>query len=240
VTFSRRRVGAIFHKELREFRRRRSLIVAAAIFPLVFLIQPLALVFLVPSDTAQHLSNEHLLLYMLAIPILTSPMLSAGSVAGEREQGSLEPVLTTPIPGEEFLLAKALAALLPAITVAYAVYALFIGCVVGFAQPGVAGAILRVPDMIAQVLYTPLLAGCAIWIGIAVSTRFGDLRVAQQISLLCCLPLVLITSLVAFDVIQVTPGLAIACGAGLLAVDILGWRLVSPMFNRERLITARL
>ena len=239
MTFSRRRVGAIFRKELREYRRKRSLIIAAAIFPVIFLIQPLALVFLVPGDTALRLSNEHLMLYMLAIPILTSPQLSASSVAGEREQGTLEPVLTTPIPREEFLLAKALAALLPTVAVAYVVFAVFVGCVLAFAQPGVAGAILRGPDMVAQVLFTPLLAACSIWIGIAVSTRFSDFRVAQQISLLCCIPLVAITSLVAFDVIQVTPGLAIAGGAALLAADVLAWRLVSPMFNRERLVAGR-
>src|SRR5213596_2514685 len=43
--------------------------------------------------------------------------------------GTLEPVLTTPIPREEFLLAKALAALVPSVVIAYAVYAFFVVCV---------------------------------------------------------------------------------------------------------------
>ena len=37
--------------------------------------------------------------------------------------------------------------------------------------------------------------------------------------------------------IHPTLGLGLAVGAGLLLVDCLGWRLVSPMFDRERLIT---
>jgi ABC-2 type transport system permease protein len=35
----------------------------------------------------------------------------------------------------------------------------------------------------------------------------------------------------------VTLGFAVALGAALLLVDGLGWRIVSPMFDRERLVT---
>ena len=100
-----------------------------------------------------------------------------------------------------------------------------------------AHALLRVQDIVAQLLLTPLLAGFSIWIGIAISTRSNDARVAQQLSLVATLPLVLLTSLAAFDVIHGTNGLLIAFGAVLLVADLQAWRVVSPMFNRERLIT---
>ena len=61
---------------------------------------------------------------MLGIPALVPAFLAAYSVVGERQQGTLEPVLTTPIRREEFLLGKALAALVPSLAVAYVVYAL--------------------------------------------------------------------------------------------------------------------
>ena len=121
------------------------------------------------ASTAATLGQWHLLLYMLAIPVLAPAVLAAYAVAGERQQGSLEPVLTTPIPREEFLLGKALAALVPSVAIAYAVYAVFLACVVLFAQPDVAAAVLRAPDIVAQVLFTPLLAGLSIWVGIAIS-----------------------------------------------------------------------
>jgi ABC-2 type transport system permease protein len=164
-------------------------------------------------------------------------MLAAYAVAGERQQGSLEPVLTTPIPREEFLLGKALAALLPAVAIAYGVYAIFLACVLLFAQPAVAAAVLQAPDIVAQVILTPLLAGWSIWVGIAISARSSDVRVAQQLGLLANLPVVLVTSLIAFDVIHPTLGLAAGCGAVLLIADTMGWRIVAPMFDRERLIT---
>jgi hypothetical protein len=43
--------------------------------------------------------------------------------------------------------------------------------------------------------------------------------------------------LTTFSVIPATLGLAIGIGAGLLVLDSIGWRLVSLLFNRERLIT---
>jgi ABC-2 type transport system permease protein len=44
--------------------------------------------------------------------------------------------------------------------------------------------------------------------------------------------------LVAFNVIPATLSLALAVGAALVILDVLGWRLVSALFNRERLITS--
>ena len=234
---STRRVRAIVRKELREYRRHGSVVVAAAIFPLIFLIQPIVVVFIATGTTAAKLGGWHLLLYMLAIPVLTPAVFAAYAVAGERQQGSLEPVLATPIPGDEFLLGKAIAALVPAVAVAYIVYAVFLASVSLLAQPDVAGAVLRRPDIVAQVLLTPFLAAWSIWVGIAISTRTSDVRVAQQLSLLCDLPVVLLTSLIAFGVIDLTPRLAIGLIALLVLADIAGWRFVSRLFDRERLVT---
>lgn len=237
MRMSGRRIRAIVRKELREYRRNRSVVATMAIFPLIFLIQPLFVVLLAPESSSAALGQMHLLLYMLAIPVLVPAAVAASAVAGERQQGSLEPVLTTPIRREEFLLGKALAALVPSIAIAYAVYAVFVACTVLFAHPAVASAILQGPDILAQLLFTPLLGFMSIWVGIAISTRSSDVRVAQQLSLLGSLPAVAVTSLVAFDVVHASLGLALGLGAVLLVLDGLGWRIVSPMFDRERLIT---
>ena len=234
---STRRVRAIVRKEFREYRRHGSVLVATAIYPVIFLIQPIVVVFRASGSVATTLGGWHLLLYMLAIPVFTPAVLAAYSVAGERQQGSLEPVLATPIPREEFLLGKALAALVPAVAIAYAVYAAFIAFVALVAQPDVAAAVLRGPDIVAQVLLTPLLAAWSIWVGIAISSRSSDVRVAQQLSLLADVPVVLLTSLIAFNVIEPTRALAVGLIALLVIADVLGWRIVAPMFDRERLIT---
>jgi ABC-2 type transport system permease protein len=213
-------------------------LVALAIFPLIFLIQPIVVVYIVPASKAAQLNHGHVLLYMLALPVLTPAMLAAYAVAGEREQGTLEPVLTTPIRREEFLLGKALAVLVPSTGIAYAVFAFFLAFVALFAHPAIASAILQGPDILAQMLFTPLLAGFSVWVGIAISTLSKDVRVAQQLSLLGSLPVGVATSLLAFDVIHATLGLALVLAVLLLLANALGWRIAAPMFDRERLLTA--
>jgi ABC-type transport system involved in multi-copper enzyme maturation permease subunit len=232
-----RRIRAITRKELREYRRNRSILVAVAIFPLIFLIQPIALVLTLSATVAVQLSHRHLLLYMLAVPIFAPGILGAYSVAGERQQESLEPALSTPIRSDEFLLGKAIAALAPSVAIAYLVYGLFIGFVLLFARPGIAPALLQPADIAAQVIFTPLLAALAVWIAVAISTRLSDVRVAQQLSLLGNLPLVVVTSLIAFDVIPISATPMVPMALLLVFADVLGWRLVVPLFNRERLIT---
>ena len=172
-----------------------------------------------------------------ATVIRVPSLIAAASVVTERQQGTLEPVLTTPIRREEFLLAKALAPLAPAVTVSYAVYGLFVIIIELFAHSGVAPALLQGPVILAQVIFTPLIALWSIWVGIAISTRSSDIRAAQQLSVLSNLPLVALSTLVAFNTIQPTLKLALVLGAILIVVDRLGWRVVSAMFDRERLIT---
>jgi ABC-type transport system involved in multi-copper enzyme maturation permease subunit len=236
MSLSRRRVRAIYRKELREYRRNGFIVVTMAVIPLIFLIQPLVVVFALPASTAAQLGHMHLLLYMLGIPAIVPAAVAAYAVVGERQQGTLEPVLTTPIRREELLLGKALAALVPSLAVAYGVYALFLACVELFARPAVASALLRGPDLLAQLLFTPLLAGWSIWVGIAISARSNDLRVAQQLGMLASLPSALVAALVAFDVIHPTLGLAIGLAAALLLLDGLGWRIMAGAFDRERLV----
>jgi len=140
---------------------------------------------------------------------------------------------------EELVLAKALAALLPSIVVAYVVYAVFLGCVELFAHPAVASALIRGPDLLAQVICTPLLAGWSIWIAIAISTRSSDIRTAQQLAVLASLPSLAVTTLIALNVIQPTLRLAIIGAVALLLLNRLGWGITSAMFDRERLIVGR-
>ena len=237
MSMSRRRIRAIFRKELREYRRNGFIIATMVILPLIFLIQPLVVVFALPASAAAGLSHEDLLLYMLGIPAIVPATVAAYAVVGERQQDTLEPVLTTPIRREEFLLGKALAALVPSVVIAYAVYAFFLACVEFFAQPSVAAALIRPSDLLAQLLFTPLLAGWSIWIAIVISTRANDVRVAQQLATLASLPSVALTTLIALNAIDASLTTAVVAAAALLLLNRIGWRVASAVFDRERLIT---
>ena len=240
MRFSWTRVGAILRKELRDYRRNRFVIVTMAVTPVVFITLPMIqLIAANATGNTAHLSLRIglSLLYMLVIPVTMPSAVSAYSVAGEREQGTLEPVLTTPIRREEFLVGKALAAFVPTLVIAYAVFGIFLAAAALFAHPVIVQAIYAGTHVLVQLLFTPLLAGWAIWVGIAVSARSSDVRVAQQLSVLASLPPLVIVALMSLNVITESTALAIGLAAALLAFDLLAWRVVAAMFDRERLVT---
>ena len=234
---SRRRVLAVVTKEFREYRRNRSLISAMALYPLIFMIQPLISVFAVPGAAAAALDGRHELLFMLGIPILVPATLAAFAVAGERQQETLEPILGSPISREEFLIGKATAVFVPAVVIAYLVFALYIAILELFAKPGVAEAIVNPGDVAAQIVFTPLLAAFSIWVGIGISTRASDARVAQQLSVISSLPLFAVAIAFTFGIVQPSVEVAVILGALLLIADAIGWRLIAPLFDRERLVS---
>ena len=176
---------------------------------------------------------------MLIIPAMMPATLSGYAVVGEREQGTLEPVLTTPIRAEEFLLGKAFAVLVPTLSIAYLMFVIFLACVKLFAQPAIATAIFSGQHVLVQLLFTPLLAGWSIWVGLTISARSSDVRVAQQLAMLASLPPLAVAGLLSFGVIHESVALAVGLGAALLAVDAVGWRVVAALFDRERLVTGR-
>ncbi|HUZ02344.1 MAG TPA: ABC transporter permease [Thermomicrobiaceae bacterium] len=234
MSLSRRRVGAILRKELREYRRSRSIVPTMGAVPLLFVLVPLIES---TTQTASTLRQYPLLLYLLGVPAIVPVVLAGYAVAGERQQGTLEPVLTTPIRSQELVLAKTLAALVPSLAISYAWYGVVAAGVALLARPGVPSALLRAPEVVALLLFTPLLASWSIWIGIAISSRLNDARAAQQLGSLASLPTIAVTILIVADVIPATLVLALVLAVVLLLLDGLGWRIMTAMFDRERLVT---
>ncbi|WP_084316432.1 ABC transporter permease [Actinospica robiniae] len=240
MTLSRTRIRAIAVKEMRDYRRNRFVVSTMGVLPLVFIVLPIIDIFKLGADVPASKLDDLIgvaLLYLLLIPALVPATVAAHSVVGEREQGTLEPVLTSPVRKEEFLLGKALAVFVPTIAIAYTMFGIFLAAVGLFAHQNVVTDVFQVSRILPQALFTPLLAGWSIWAAIAISTKVGDVRVAQQLGSLVSLPPLAIASLMGFGVIQPTVGLALALGAVLLVIDVGAWRLVSRLFDRERLVT---
>ncbi len=240
MSFSWARVWAILEKELRDYRRNRFVVYTMSLLPLIFIAAPVIQLFTIDTSISSAKLDNRIglsLLYLLIVPAIIPSVLAAYSVVGEREQGTLEPILTTPILREEFLIGKALAALLPALAVAYVIFGIFLGAAVLFAHPSVTSAVFERDHLLVQLLFTPLVAGWAIWVGIAVSTRVRDVRAAQQLSVLASLPPVAILALMSFNIIVPSLGLALGLAAAFLLIDGLAWRVVAAMFDRERVVT---
>jgi ABC-type transport system involved in multi-copper enzyme maturation permease subunit len=239
---STQRIASVVRKEVREFRRNRFVVGTMAALPLVFLITPMLTLFKVPeSATGPQVKAAVgvISLMLLIIPVVIPPVIASYSVVGERDQGTLEPVLTTPVPASELLLGKAVAAFIPSVGIAYCVYFVVAISVRIGATHAVSSVVWHAPQMLAQLLFTPLLATWSIWVGIGISTRASDVRVAQQLATLAGLPLLAFTSLISFQLIGTTFPLAIGLALALLAADVAAWRVVSRLFDRERLVTGQ-
>jgi len=237
-----KRVVSVLRKEVREFRRNRFVIVTMGVLPFIFLITPMITIFRIPDSASGPQVKAAvgvISLLMLIIPVVIPPVIAAYSVVGERDQGTLEPVLTAPIRASELLLGKAAAAFLPSVAIAYAIYSVvLIGVRFGAAHV-VSTVVFHPPELLAQLLFTPLLALWSIWVGIGISTRASDVRVAQQLATVASLPLLGFTSLLSFQLLKPSVSLAIGLALALLVADIAAWRIVSRLFDRERLVTGK-
>jgi ABC-type Na+ efflux pump permease subunit len=240
MSMSATRIGAVISKELAEFRRNRFILTTTAILPIIFLVSPTAQILAVKASALSTVLEKRVetgLFLPLLIPVFVPSLLSAYAVVGEREQGTLEPVLTTPISRVEFLLGKATAIFLPVVAISYLMFGVFVAITQFAAAPAVATAVLHAPQLPAALVFIPLLAAWAIWVGLAISARATDTRVAQQLSILASLPPVAVAALFSFQIISPTFAVAAAFAGGLLVIDGLACFAVARVFDRERLIT---
>jgi ABC-type transport system involved in multi-copper enzyme maturation permease subunit len=238
MSASTARVGAVIRKELAEFRRNRLIVGAAAVLPVIFLIGPTVTILRASAQSATLGTRiDYSLFFPLLAPVFVPSLMSAYSVVGEREQGTLEPVLTMPVSRAELLIGKATAIFMPAAALGYLIFGVFVAITQLAAKSAVAAAVRHAPQLPAALVFIPLLAAWGVWVGLAVSTRASDTRVAQQLSVLSSLPAVALAALMQFQVVSPTFGLAAALAGGLLVADSAACFVVARLFDRERLIT---
>ncbi len=227
-------------KEFREYRRNRFIIYTMATLPLIFTALPVISLFSISSTADPSMVRTQVaitLLLLLVIPVVLPATIAAYSVIGERDQGTLEPLLTTPISREEFLLGKSLAATIPTVGVAYAFFAVLVVAIRFGAANVVAHDVWQPSWFLAELLFAPLLAAWSVWVGTAISARSSDVRVAQQLGTLASLPALVFPLLMSLQVFKPTVTVAVVVAVALAAIDVAAWRIVSRMFDRERLIT---
>ena len=79
------RIRAVVRKELRDYRRKRAIVVTMAVLPILFLIEPVVTIFVAPpAASGGSLSKDLVLpiLYLLLIPTVMPSTLAAYTVAG--------------------------------------------------------------------------------------------------------------------------------------------------------------
>jgi ABC-2 type transport system permease protein len=236
------RLLVVVRKEFREYRRNRFLLVTMAGMPVVLLFILVAETFALREDVSEEVLRRPVgeaLLFLQLIPVMLPTTIAAYAVIGEREQRTLETVLTTPVTDRELLTGKAIAAVLPTVVISWLLFGVYVGLAQVLAPKVVVSQIWTAEQAVAMALLAPALAGFAIVVGILVSLRSSDFRVAQQLAVLAAAPVIGFVALVTFRVIQPSVGLYVAAAAAVLCLDVVFRRLGVRLFSRERLLVAR-
>jgi ABC-2 type transport system permease protein len=163
--------------------------------------------------------------------------IAAYSIVGEKTTRSLEPLLATPITTVELLTGKILAAVLPAITVTWLSYLIFLAGVRLLAGPAVVSGLLAPLWLLAVLVVGPLLSLFSVGIAIMVSSRVSDPRVAEQLSGAVILPIVLLIVGQSIGFILLSQELILVIAAVVAILDVGILFLVTQVFERETILT---
>lgn len=252
----------VMKKDLDEVMRNRYILSSMATFPLLFsVIIPMLYLLTFPENVSSadiaslgravddfaalsprqamisFLVQSNLPFYLL-MPGIMPTLIAAYSVAGEKKNGTLEPMLATPVSTADILLGKTLAAVVPAMLItwiAFAIYALLVNTFTAgiFDTPILPDALW----LIVLLVTGPLLAVLSVYLSILVSARLSDVRAAQQVSAVLVVPIMGLFVLQLFGMVTLSVNLMLAVSAGLLIVDIILVKLGSAMFRREEILT---
>ena len=159
------------------------------------------------------------------------------SIIGEKQASSLEPLLATPMRTWELLLGKSLAATVPAVGLTWIAYGLLIAGMVIIASPRVVAEVASGMWLLAMAVIVPLLAMLAVNIGVLISSRANDTRVAQQIGGMVVLPFVGMGIAQTAGLIMYSLPMFVA---GSLVLALIDWAVLVAtvrLFHRETILT---
>jgi ABC-2 type transport system permease protein len=190
-----------------------------------------------PEAAIQASLFQQFLVLLVLSPVAAAMSIAAYSVIGEKQARTLEPLLATPITTFELLLAKILAAFLPALALSLVCFAADLVAAATLAEPGVARALLTPRPLAVLFLMGPMASLTALSLAVCVSSRVNDVRSAQQLAVLVVLPItgLLVAQMAAGFV--VTMGVILSISAIMAVANLALIRLGVSLFDRETILT---
>ena len=143
-----------------------------------------------PKEAIQGFIATYFLILFMLIPTVVPLTMAIFSVIGEKAARTLEPLLATPVGVGELLLAKCLASTIPSVIVTWLAYGIYLISVSAIGSEAAVRAVTAPRWVLAIVVMVPLLTLLSVTLGILISTRVNDVRVAQQIGGLVVVPVV--------------------------------------------------
>lgn len=245
------RLRALLEKEWCDMLRNKMVLLSVVIAPLILLSVSVFMLVLFNGnyqelarlDVAPDLEQEwailfnNILMFFMIMPLVIPVSLAVYAVVGEKEQGSLEPLLATPLTDGELFVGKALASVLPGLAVAWICFGLFSMFLIVL-QPPYVGVFFKPAWLLSLFALGPLLATFSVLAAMAVSALTRDTRAAYQLSSLLILPfLVGGLSYVFTQPGLVRPGVVGVAIGGAALLDGLMLRVCVRLFRRQDILT---
>ena len=189
-----------------------------------------------PKEAVQGFIATYFLILFMLIPTVVPLTMAIYSVIGEKASRTLEPLLATPVGVGDLLFAKSLASTVPSVIVTWAAYGIYLATVISIGSRAAVQAVTAPRWILAIIVLVPLLTLLSVNLGILISTRVNDVRVAQQIGGLVVVPVV------GLGIAQVTGRVVLDNGAFLemtivlIVLDIAVFWLARLAFQRENIL----
>ena len=184
-----------------------------------------------------YVMNQFLLMYIM-VPLIIPINIAAYSVVGEKTNHSLEPLLGTPITTLELLVGKMLAAVIPAVLATWIGFLIFcIGAVIISGGFSLILTLLDIGWLSAIFVLGPLLSVFSVCVCLMISSRVRDPRVAEQISSIVILPVLLLMFGQIFGFLLFSSSLAILVSLITLILDVVVIYFCVQLFERETILT---
>ncbi len=196
-----------------------------------------------PSDGARLayiMANYMLAPLFLLIPLMVSSVVSADSFAGEKERGTLESLLFSPVDLPTIFAAKTLAALLPSLMISYATFALA-AITLNATGYSLLGRLFfpRINWLPLMLLVIPTLSLAVILLNVFISARVATFQAAYQLAGVVVLPAIAlvvaqVTGILFLDVTLIT-----ALGLVLAVLDVFLLRQLARHLDRQILFESQ-
>lgn len=253
------KIFVIIRKEWAEVFKNRFVFFTVAFMPLLFTAMPLIILYTgegfgnigdIPPELIAYCENiggeeclqsfilSQFLMFYMIMPIIIPITIASYSIVGEKTTRTLEPVLATPITTVELLAGKAFAAVIPALIATWGSYiALFIGASIILPGPSTGKLLTQTIWLQSIFIIGPLLSTAGVSIAVMVSSRANDPRVAEQLSALVILPLMLVFIAQMSGYVTINETTILWITLALLLIDGVLLYFASRIFQRESILT---
>jgi ABC-2 type transport system permease protein len=174
--------------------------------------------------------------YLLLIPTMIAVSAATFSIVDEKQTGSLEALLATPVRTWELLLGKALAGALPALVMTWISAGVFLLIVWLIGWGRFTGFIIDPAWFLNLFLVTPAIAILSFILGVIGSSRAKDAKSAQNMVVVIILPVFVLIGIQVTGIVWFTPLLLLALGIGIWIIDWFMLRAAVRLFQREAIL----